>query len=114
MTKLPTLLNRRLQDIAILMFKVKWGLCPDFILRLFCNNTTKYNLRTKEFIIPRVNTTGFGKHSVRYLGPVLWSKLDKKIRELQTLEAFKRIIRKQDLAKFISVNDCKNCALCNS
>ena len=30
-----TLYNRRLQDIAILMYKVKNGLCPDYISRLF-------------------------------------------------------------------------------
>ena len=29
--KLPSLLNRRLQDIVILMYKVKYRLVPDFI-----------------------------------------------------------------------------------
>ena len=60
-----------------------------------------YNLRNNDFIIPRVNTTGYGKHSVRCLKPVLWSKIDEKFRELKTLDEFKRVIRKVDLAKHI-------------
>ena len=54
--KLPTLQNRRLQaSVAILMFKVKRGLCPDYMMRLFSYHNTDYNLRTKEFVIPRVD-----------------------------------------------------------
>ena len=81
-------------------------------MRLFSYNNTDYNLRTREFVIPIVNTTGFGKHSVRYLGPLLWSKLDAKVREQQSLDAFKKL--KQNLAALISTNDCENCVLCNS
>ena len=33
--KLPSLLNRRLQDIVILMYKVKYRLVPDFICDIF-------------------------------------------------------------------------------
>ena len=87
--KLPALYNRRLQDIAILMYKVKNGLCPDHISRLFIISSNLYNLRNNNFIIPRVNSTGYGKHSVRYLGPVLWSKIDRKFRELKTVDQFK-------------------------
>ena len=32
---------------------------------------------------------GYGKHSVRYLGPVLWSKIDRKLRELKTFVSLK-------------------------
>ena len=39
---LTTLQNRRFQDIAILMFKVRRGLCPDYIMRLFSYNNTEY------------------------------------------------------------------------
>ena len=58
--------------------------------------------------------TGFGNYSVRYLGPLPWSKLDAKVREQQSVDAFKKLIRKQNLAAFISTNDCKNYVLCNS
>ena len=84
--KLPTLYNRRLQDIAILLYMIKNGLCPDYIFRLFSTRSNQYNLRN--LIIPRVNPTSYGKHSVRYLGPVLWSKIDRKYRELKTVDQF--------------------------
>ena len=90
------------------------GLCPDDISRLFIIRSNQYDLRNNDFIIPRVNTTGYGKRSVRYLGPVLWSKIDRKIRELKTLDEFKRKIKKADLAKYILRNDCINCTLCYS
>ena len=83
-------------------------------MRLFSYNNTDYNLRTREFVIPTVNTTSFGKHLARYLGPLIWSKLDTKVREQQSVDAFKKLIRKQHLAALISTNDCENCVLCNS
>jgi len=58
------------------MYKAKNGLRPDYILRFFIISSNQYNLKNNEFIILRVNTRGYGKHSVRYLGPVLWSKID--------------------------------------
>ena len=113
---IPTLYNRRLLDIAILMHKVRNSLCPDYIFRLFTISSNQYNLRNNNFIIPGVNTLGYDKHnSVRYLGPVLQSKIDRKSRELKTADQFKRVITKVDLAKHIlPINYCINCTLCNS
>jgi len=95
------------------MYKIKNGLCPDYISRLFIIRSNQYNLNN-DFAIPRANTTGYGKHSVRYLGPVLWSKIDRKFREIKTLDEFKRKIRMADLAKHILPNNCINCTLCYS
>jgi hypothetical protein len=62
--------HRRVQDIAILMFKIKNNLAPSYIQNLFCTNKTRsYNLRNSDFRIPRFNTVKYGKHSIRYLGP---------------------------------------------
>ena len=52
--RLLTLLNRRLQDIATIMYRVKKQLCPKYISDLFVPNNTRYNLRVKEFVIPRI------------------------------------------------------------
>ena len=41
--KQPTLLNRRLQDIVILMYKVKYRLVPDFICDIFGTKSGTYN-----------------------------------------------------------------------
>ena len=96
------------------MYKIKNGLCPNYISRLFIFRRNQYNLRNNDFVVPRVNTTGYGKHSVRYLGLVLWSKINTKFRELKKLYEFKRKIRMADLAKHILPNNCINCNLCYS
>ena len=91
LAKLPTLKkNKRLQDIAILMYKVKNELCPSYIKEIFQNNNiNRYCFRNSDFVIPRVNTLTYGKHTLRYLGPFLWSKLDKKVRNSEFLNTFK-------------------------
>ena len=97
------------------MYKVKNDLCPLYMFGLFIISSNQYNLRNNDFMIPRVNTTGYGKHLVSCLGPVLWSKINRKFRELKSLDQFKRVIRKVDLAKHILPNNyCINCTLCNS
>ena len=75
---LPSLLNRRLQDICVLMYKVKQTkMCSETITNIFKPRDSCYSLRNSDFLLPRFNTVSFGKHSLRYLGPILWSKLDK-------------------------------------
>ena len=54
--KLPSLLNRRFQDIVILMYKVKYRLVPDFICDIFSAKSCKYNFRNQNFDIPRFNS----------------------------------------------------------
>ena len=72
---LMTLQNRRLQDIATLMYKVKHKLCPKKICDLFHMYCSPYNLRVAEFAISRFKTRKYGKHSLTYLGPKLWNRL---------------------------------------
>ena len=50
--KLPMLHNRRLQDIAILMYKVKNNLVPNYISDIFIRKGTRYNLKNSDFEIP--------------------------------------------------------------
>ena len=112
--KLPTLKNRQLQHIAILMNKVKNELCPSYIKEIFQNNNiNRYGLRNSDFVIPRFNAVTYGKHSLRYLGPLLSSKLDKKVRNSEILNTFKANIRKLDLVGMMEDN-CKNCTLCST
>ena len=53
------------------------NLAPLYIQNLFCTNdkTRTYNLRNSDFRILRFNVVKYGKHSIRHLGPFLWSKL---------------------------------------
>ena len=58
---LPGLQNRRLQDLATLMYKVKYGLVPSNVVDIFSVKSSKYHLRNMDFHLPKFN-------SVRYAG----------------------------------------------
>ena len=53
---LPSLYQQRLQNIAILMYKVKNGLLPTYITEIFNTTPKQYNLRNADFNIPRFRT----------------------------------------------------------
>ena len=75
LAELPSLVNRRLQEIAILMFKAKKIQLPSQIQELFmltANSDRRHSLRNSDFNLPRSNTIKYGKHSLRYYGPFLW------------------------------------------
>lgn len=110
---LPTLLNRRLQDLCILMYKVKHKLCPAYISNIFKKTNSTYNLRQADFSIPRYETVTYGKHSIRYLGPRLWTKLPKSIRDVTTLMSFKGKIHKLNISELLD-DGCAGCSLCSS
>ena len=63
------------------MYKVKYGLTPSIVDELFKQKyTSSYSLRNSDFDIPTFNTINYGKHSLRYKGPHVWSKLDNKLK----------------------------------
>ena len=103
--ELPSLQNRRLQDICVLMYKAKNNLCPPYI--------SKYNLRQSDFPAARYNTVTYGKHSLRHLGLNLWGKLSPDLREVTTLKCFRNKIRTLDIVTLMDIG-CKCCHLCNS
>ena len=110
---LPTLCNRRLQDICILMYKAKHNLCPRPIYNLFQPSNHTYQLRQTDFALPRFNTTTYGQHSLRYLGSKLWHNLSRKERLTRNLNTFKWQIPKRDLSSLLK-DGCTACHLCNS
>ena len=109
--QLLSLNNRRLQDITILVYKIKNNLTPQYINELFCNSSKRYRLRNADFDLPRYNTAKYRRHSIRYYVPYVLSKLNKEDRERTSLESFKKNIRKKDLESLLD-NNCKNCVLC--
>ena len=113
--RLPTLCNRRLQNMDIFMYKVKTNLVPSYISELFSCDMSRYNLRnTDDFSLPRCNTITYGRHSLRYMGPYIWSKLHKSIKMADSLIAFKNQVRALDLSNVTSKNNCENCKLCKT
>ena len=102
-------MNRRLQDICILMYKVKHRLCPTYICNIFKNHNSFYFLRQSDFSISNYNTVTYGKHSLRYLGPRLWGTLSPDVRHTKTLDAFKNKIRGCDVSLLVD-DGCKGCS----
>ena len=80
---------------------------------LFKRKSTSYSLRNSDFDIPTFNTINYGKHSLRYQGPHIWSKLDIKLKGSSNIESFKKNIRKKDLTSLLN-NNYSCCNLCNS
>ena len=95
------------------MYKVKYGLTPIIVGELFKQKNTSYSLRNSDFDIPTFNTINYGKHSLRYQGPYIWSKFDNKLKGSSNIESFKKNIRKKDLTSPLNNNN-NCCSLCNS
>ena len=110
---LKSLYERRLQDITCLMFKVRHNLCPPIVNNLFSLKSSTYNLRGADFHIPRFNTVTFGKHSLRYIGPLLWNRLSTNIKTSPSLQSFKKQICLTNLSSKLEY-DCENCVLCST
>ena len=79
--KLPTLLNRH-------------NLSPLNICNIFHEQKSSYSLRQSDFSFPRYNAITYGKHSLHYLDPTLWSKLTTADRSVTSLPSFKDISRR--------------------
>ena len=93
------------------MFKAKNNLLPKYLQDLFNINgdrQKRYNLRNSDFTLPCFNTIKYGKHSLKYFGPFLWSKLTKEEPGMESVSTFKRRIRKRDLTHLIEDGGCKN------
>ena len=59
--KLPTLYNRRLQNIAVLMYKVKYRMASKSVFELFMiKSTHQRRLRNCDFELPRFDTVAYG------------------------------------------------------
>ena len=90
--RMKSLYKIRLKNIAIFMFKTKYGLQPKNISDLFQQKMSKCNLRNNDFQVQRFKTVQYGKHALRYIGPALWAKLPKETRDLNTLGPLKNTL----------------------
>ena len=71
----------------------KSNLCQTYLCQTYLSQLTTdkgYGLRNGGFHRPRFNTVQYGKHSIRYLGPHIWSILSQADRENLSLESFKK------------------------
>ena len=84
-----TLSNRRLQDIAILIFKAVNGMLPRYISDLFdVRNNVKCLRGTNKLVVPRKKT---------FIGAKVWNSLPDKLRSTKILKEFKKAVRELHL-----------------
>ena len=75
---------------------------PTYISTLFEQPAVKYKLRNHDLTTPRFNTVSvFGKHSLKYVGPKVWSSVPSNVKEASTLSSLKYNIRKLDFSMLL-------------
>ena len=95
-----TLSNRRLLDIAILIFKAVNGMLPGYLSDLFVvRNNVKCLRGTNKLlvVVPRKKTTNFGLKSTTFIGAKVWNSLPDKLRSMKILKEFKEAVRELHL-----------------
>jgi len=89
-----TVHHRNIQTLAIEIYKVINDISPlimkeVFVLKANC----RYNTR-EIFVTNNIRTEHYGKESLSYLGPKIWSIIPEDIKMLTSLKSFKLKIRK--------------------
>lgn len=92
---MPSLQNRRIQDMCILIYKVIYATTPTPLSSLLSLRSNQRNLPSKmKLILPRANTSKYGLHTFRYYGPKMWNSLQDELRAAPTIRNFVSQIRK--------------------
>ena len=78
------------------MFKVANGMAPDIVSEIFQQkNKHPYLLRQNPiFYAPRIKSVYNGTESVSFLGPKIWQLVPVEMKKIESLEKFKKKIRK--------------------
>ena len=105
-----TIHQRNLQILTTEIFKVESSLAPEIMTEVFEIKEPHYNLRSEasHFKRENVKSTHYGIQSVRHLGPKIWNIVPQNIRESNSLNEFKSLIKfwKPDTCP---CRICKNC-----
>ena len=87
--------TRNIQRLAIEMFKFYNSLSPPLMNNIFkLKEEIPYNLRhVSEFSTPLINSVYHGTESISFLGPKIWDILPEKLKNMETLDAFKKEVK---------------------
>ena len=86
---------RNLQILATEIFKESKDLAPTILSEIFSKRSVQYNLRhASDFSAPNVKSTFHGTESLSYVGSKIWDLVSKELKELSSLSAFKKAIKK--------------------
>ena len=88
--------HRNIQSLAIELYKSKHNLSPQIIQEIFlARNYEGPTLRSQtDFKLPKVNSVYAGTDSLRFLGPKVWDMIPSTLKNVTSLETFKREIKK--------------------
>ena len=86
--------HRNIQTLLIKIFKIKKGLAPPIMESILKGRNNTCNVRNfQEFEAERKRTVYFGLETISYRSPQLWSLLPEHMRQLNSLDQFKRSVR---------------------
>ena len=88
--------HRNIQSLAIEMYKVKNEIAPMITANMFTRMPENhYNFRHgSDFIVPFARTVYHDTESISYLGPKIWDIVPSELKKAQSLNSFKKSIRK--------------------
>ena len=97
-----SLSEMRQHHMALMMFKVNYGLCPSYLSDIFDVNTSRlsYDLRSSgmNLIVPKARTNYF-RNNFASAGAKLWNSLPSRLKEETSLKQCKTKIRLYLLSK---------------
>ena len=67
---------------------------PYIFSELFCRRDVSGLPSNSNFAVPNVKSVFHGSKSITYLGPKIWDILPLQLKELTSLNAFKKVIKK--------------------
>ena len=78
-----------------MMYKTMNGLTPEYLQRLFAQSYSNYNLRNSEgkLALPKPRTN-YLKRSFSYSGATLWNNLPDSLKNVGSVDQFKRNLKK--------------------
>ena len=76
--------------------------------------STHQRQRNCDLELPRFDTVVYGRHSLLYQVPFIWSKVSSELKNLRSLKAFKKHLRDVDLSSHVDNNSncCDLCKFC--
>ena len=90
-----TVHHSNLHFLSIELYKVVNDQSTNIFSDIFLRNNRGICLRSQnDFALPQVRTESCGKGALRYLGPLIWNIIPSEIKNLPSLNEFKKQIRK--------------------
>ena len=90
-----TLHHRNIKILATETYKFLQGLSPPLMNEIFVERNNNYSLLGNNVLTRRrVNSVRYGTETVSFLAPKIWDILPKDIKDSESLDIFKRQIKK--------------------